>query len=111
MRFNLQVRTPEGVLYNVAYREKLLFGYMNVSVDCDYIYLRNLAFAGIDVFQEGEKILNPYYIGRKHNSFQPPYPTEFTDVVGINERDNGFVYDFSVPLKYIVSLNIENSED
>ena len=112
MQFDLQVHTSEGVFYNVAYREKMMCGHMNVSVDCDYIYLRNLAFSGIDVFQLGEEIwLPPHFVGNRHNSFKPPYPREFMDVVNVNERDNGFICDFSVPLKCIVSLEIENSED
>ena len=114
MQFDLKVRTSEGVFYNVAYREKLLRPHMNVTVDCDYIYLRNLSFAGIDVFQLGEEIFLPQSyagIGHRHNSFKPPYPREFTDVVNVNERDNGFFVDLAVPLKCIVSLNIENSED
>lgn len=108
MKFHLQLITKDKVVYNFDYKESPTLECATVLISNGVVQLNLVRIEALCVYQTGEEIWAPIYLGRKRNVIHRPYPDDLAKIIQI-DWNNGLICNVSIPLSSILSMAIENT--
>ena len=108
MKFHMQLITEDKAVYNFDYKEASAIAYATVLISNGVVRLNLVRIDALCVYQTGEEIWTPCYLGRKRIIINRPYPDDLAKIIQIDNTD-GLNSTVSIPLGSILSMAIENS--